>query len=198
MIQGECDDFTDAADKVERPKKNVFHGSFCSEDEMLNLFDAIAGDCLELCVKISACYGLLRSEVLGIRRSAVDFERGPISINHKVTESTVDGRQTRRFQIRLEDIITFLERRDAGLLREDIPAGIFSSSGRTLAQLHSLTCSFEYNRAIPPISRKIFLPMYRYIFRRFSLLAFMECFITFFNQNGFLQTILRHPKIFVP
>ena len=27
------------------------------------------------------------------------------------------GRQTRRFQIRLEDIITFLERRDAGLLR---------------------------------------------------------------------------------
>ena len=42
------------------------------------------------------------------------------------------GRQTRRFQIRLEDIITFLERRDAGLLREDIPAGIFSSGGRTL------------------------------------------------------------------
>ena len=42
------------------------------------------------------------------------------------------GRQTRRFQIQLEDIITFLERRDAGLLREDIPAGIFSSSGRTL------------------------------------------------------------------
>ena len=42
------------------------------------------------------------------------------------------GRQTRRFQIRLEDIITFLEQRDAGLLREDIPAGIFSSGGRTL------------------------------------------------------------------
>lgn len=42
------------------------------------------------------------------------------------------GRQTRCFQIRLEDIITFLEQRDAGLLQEDIPAGIFSSGGRTL------------------------------------------------------------------
>ena len=39
--------------------------------------------------------------------------------------------------------------------------------------------------------------MCRYIFRRFSLLAFAEYFITFFNQNGFLQTILRCSKIFV-
>jgi len=44
------------------------------------------------------------------------------------------GRQTRRFHIRLEDVITFLERREAGLLREDIPAGIFSSGGRVLEQ----------------------------------------------------------------
>ena len=44
------------------------------------------------------------------------------------------GKQTRRFQIRLEDVITFLERRDAGPLQEAIPAGIFSSGGRTLEQ----------------------------------------------------------------
>ncbi len=42
------------------------------------------------------------------------------------------GKQTRRFQIQMDDMITFLERQDAGLLREDIPAGIFSSGGRTL------------------------------------------------------------------
>ena len=53
------------------------------------------------------------------------------------------GRQTRRFQIRLEDIITFLERRDAGLLREDIPAGIFSSGGRTLEKPRQLLDSEE-------------------------------------------------------
>ncbi len=51
------------------------------------------------------------------------------------------GRQTRRFQIRLEDIITFLERRDAGLLQEDIPAGIFSSGGRTLQGPRQILCS---------------------------------------------------------
>ena len=80
------------ADKVERPKKNVFHGSFYSEDETLNLFDAIAGDPLELCVKIAAYYGLRRSEVLGLRWDAIDFEKKTISISHKVIEANVDGK----------------------------------------------------------------------------------------------------------
>lgn len=44
------------------------------------------------------------------------------------------GKQTRRFHIRLEDVITFLERRDAGLLQEEIPAGIFSSEAHPFAQ----------------------------------------------------------------
>jgi len=65
------------ADQVDRPKKNVYHGTFYSEDEMLNLFDAIAGDPLELCVKIAAYYSLRRSEVLGLRWDAVDFEKKP-------------------------------------------------------------------------------------------------------------------------
>lgn len=55
------------ADKVERPKKNVFHGNFYSEDEMLTLFNVISGDPMELCIKIAAYYGLRRSEVLGLR-----------------------------------------------------------------------------------------------------------------------------------
>ncbi len=44
------------------------------------------------------------------------------------------GKQTRRFQIRLDDVIIFLERREAGLLQEDIPTGLFSSGDRTLEQ----------------------------------------------------------------
>lgn len=80
------------ADKVGRPKKNVYHGSFYSEDEMLNLFDAITGDPLELCVKIAAYYGLRRSEALGLRWDAIDFEKKIISISHKVIEMNVDGK----------------------------------------------------------------------------------------------------------
>ncbi|MDY4037346.1 MAG: site-specific integrase [Candidatus Pseudoscilispira sp.] len=80
------------ADKVERPKKNVFHGNFYSEEEMLTLFDAVSGDPLELCVKIAAYYGLRRSEVLGLKWDAIDFEKKTISISHKVIEAEVDGK----------------------------------------------------------------------------------------------------------
>ena len=80
------------ADKVERPKKNVFRGSFYSEEEMMTLFDAVSGDPLELCVKIAAYYGLRRSEVLGLRWSAIDLEHKTISISHKVIEAEVDGK----------------------------------------------------------------------------------------------------------
>ena len=41
-------------DKVQRPKKNVFHGNFYTEEEMMTLFEALSGDPLELCVKIAA------------------------------------------------------------------------------------------------------------------------------------------------
>lgn len=37
------------------------------------------------------------------------------------------GKQTRRFKIKLDDIIEFLELRDAGLLDDVMPVGIFSS-----------------------------------------------------------------------
>ena len=80
------------ADKVDRPKKNVYHGTFYSEEEMLVLFDAVEGDPLELCVKIAAYYGLRRSEVLGLRWSAIDLEHKTISISHKVIEAEVDGK----------------------------------------------------------------------------------------------------------
>lgn len=80
------------ADKVDRPKKNVFHGSFYSEEEMLTLFDAVSGDPLELCVKIAAYYGLRRSEVLGLRWSAIDMESDgqlhPIEIKKSINPPT--------------------------------------------------------------------------------------------------------------
>ena len=37
------------------------------------------------------------------------------------------GKQTRRFKIKLDDVIEFLELRDAGLLDDVMPVGIFSS-----------------------------------------------------------------------
>ena len=49
-------------------------------------------------------------------------------LEHGVIPCQDSGKQTRRFSIRLEDVICFLEQRDAGLLDDVIPQGIFSSS----------------------------------------------------------------------
>ena len=80
------------ADKVDRPKKNSYTASHYSKEEMLTLFVAIQGDPLELPVTIAAYYGLRRSEVLGMRWSAINFEKKTVAVNHKVIEANVDGK----------------------------------------------------------------------------------------------------------
>lgn len=44
---------------------------------------------------------------MGIRWSAVDFERGTISINHKVTEGKVDGKETLFIEDKLKTKTSF-------------------------------------------------------------------------------------------
>lgn len=80
------------ADRVDRPKKNSYRAAHYNEEEMLLLFGAIEGDPIEFPVKIAAYYGLRRSEVLGLKWEAVNFEDKMISINHKVVELEVDGK----------------------------------------------------------------------------------------------------------
>lgn len=48
-------------------------------------------------------------------------------LEHGVIPCEDSGKQTRRFRIQLEDVITFLERRDAGELDGVLPVGCFSS-----------------------------------------------------------------------
>ena len=80
------------ADQANKPKKNVFLGSFYSEEEMMTLFDVADGDPLEVPIKIAAYYGLRRSEVLGLKWDAIDFDKKTVSIRHKVVELQVDGK----------------------------------------------------------------------------------------------------------
>lgn len=48
-------------------------------------------------------------------------------LEHGVIPCEDSGKQTRRFRIQLEDVIVFLERRDAGELDGVLPVGCFSS-----------------------------------------------------------------------
>ncbi len=87
------------ADKVDRPKKGKYLAGFYSRDELAALFEATKDDSISPVIRLAAYYGLRRSEVLGIRWSAVDFERGTVSINHKVTETVAQGKH----QLHTED-----------------------------------------------------------------------------------------------
>lgn len=74
--------------KVGRPHQEQFIADYYNEDELNTLFQVVKDTPLELIVYLTAFYGLRRSEVLGIRWSAIDFENKTITINHKVVTVT--------------------------------------------------------------------------------------------------------------
>lgn len=80
------------ADKVERPKQEKFYGNFYDRDELNKLFEAVTGTKLELPVLLGAFYGLRRSEIVGLKWSAIDFEQNTITISHTVTSCNLDGK----------------------------------------------------------------------------------------------------------
>ena len=83
---------TNPADKIDRPKKNEFLAGFYDREEINRLFACVDGLIIEAPVKLTAFYGLRRSEVLGLKWSAIDFDQGTITIRHTVTGCNVDGK----------------------------------------------------------------------------------------------------------
>ena len=81
------------ADKVERPKRKQYVGSFYDADEINALFEAAKGTKLELPILFGAFYGLRRSEAVGLKWDAIDFEQNTIVIRHTVTQCNVDGKK---------------------------------------------------------------------------------------------------------
>ena len=80
------------ADRIERPKKEKFVGSFYEENELNHLFEVVRGDPIELGVILGAFYGLRRSEAVGLKWDAIDFKKKTITIRHTVTQATIDGK----------------------------------------------------------------------------------------------------------
>ena len=82
---------TNPADKVEKPKQQPFIAGFYNDENLNLLFEKAKGTRLELPIIVSAFYGLRRSEVLGLKWSAVDFKRKTLTICHTVTEVLDDN-----------------------------------------------------------------------------------------------------------
>lgn len=80
------------AAKVDLPRVPKYITNYYNETELQQLFQIVKGTPLELGVLLSAFYGLRRSEVIGLKWNAIDFERKTISIHHIVTEVYEDGK----------------------------------------------------------------------------------------------------------
>lgn len=81
------------ADRVERPKKEQFIGSFYSQTELNTLFTLIKDDPLKQVIYLASFYGLRRSEVLGLKWEAFNFEDKTITIKHKAIETRKDNKR---------------------------------------------------------------------------------------------------------
>lgn len=75
------------ADKVDLPKIEEYKPKFYTSDEVKTLLNEVIGTKLEIPVIIDCFYGFRRSEVIGLKWSAVDLEKDTITINHTITQS---------------------------------------------------------------------------------------------------------------
>jgi len=71
--------------RIEMPKKKKYNGAkFYNERQIEQLLEVSKGDSLEIVILLTLFYGLRRSEILGIRWDAIDFESKTMTIKHTV------------------------------------------------------------------------------------------------------------------
>ena len=81
------------SDRMGLPQLEKFKGDYYSTAEVMQLFEAVKGIEIELPVMLASYYGLRRSEVVGLKWSAFDFENDVFTIRHTVTQCTLDGKK---------------------------------------------------------------------------------------------------------
>lgn len=82
--------------KLKRSKNTVTRGAvMLTTEQAQKVINAFKGHYLYELVVVAFYYGLRRSEVLGLRWSAVDFENNTLSINHTVVKSlTIEAKDS--------------------------------------------------------------------------------------------------------
>ncbi len=71
---------------VQKPKIEPYTADYFSAEELNIVFELVKGKPIEMPVIFAAYYGLRRSEALGIKWSAIDFQNKYIIIKHTVTK----------------------------------------------------------------------------------------------------------------
>lgn len=107
------------ADQVTFPRQNRqdrFHGTAYTAEQARQLLEAFKGDVLEPAVILGLCYGLRKSEALGLRWSDIDFEAGTLTVQNTVTrmKTLIEHEQTKsaaskRVLYLMPDTVTYLK-----------------------------------------------------------------------------------------
>lgn len=79
------------SDKVELPKMKKHIAEFYTAEELKQLLDNVKGTPLETVVYLASWFGLRRGEIVGLRWSSVDLERGVLSITGTVKDKGKSG-----------------------------------------------------------------------------------------------------------
>lgn len=70
------------------PKSVRYESHFYTADQLNKFFQAIRDEPLYPLLKVTAIYGLRRSEVLGLKWDSIDFDAGTVTIRHTVSKVT--------------------------------------------------------------------------------------------------------------
>lgn len=75
---------SNAAELVNRPKKNRYDADHYTIDELNELLFAVRKTKIETPVRFAVFYGLRRSEILGLKWSSINFDKRTITIENKI------------------------------------------------------------------------------------------------------------------
>lgn len=108
---------------VKRPKKQKFNPSFYAAEQMKLMLNAIEGEPLAPLIKVTALYGLRRSELLGLKWSSIDFANKEVTIQSVVSRfstivekddtKTEDSRRTYPMTPAIEQIFLDAKEKEA-------------------------------------------------------------------------------------
>ncbi len=81
------------SDRVTLPRNQAFIPEYYTAEELADLFKCIKGDEMELLIQMACFYGLRKSEAIGLKWSAINFDDNTFVIRHVVTKARVDGQK---------------------------------------------------------------------------------------------------------
>ncbi len=83
---------TNPCDQANRPKGKKYIADYYNADKLKQLINSLDGDPMRMVIILTVYYGLRRSEVLGLKWSAIDFDEKRIHIRHKIIEDKTSGK----------------------------------------------------------------------------------------------------------